>query len=71
MIETALYKAVFLSSCRQSIRLNSFVSLITIFLGECLFLFVLRYVGNKEGIYLKITKLDNHNPFITCTKRNE
>ncbi|TSI06831.1 hypothetical protein FOT98_26660 [Bacillus sp. HY001] len=52
-------------------RLNSFVSLITIFPGECWFLFVLRYVGNKEGIYLKVTKLDNHNPFVTCTKRNE
>ncbi|KMP17736.1 hypothetical protein COJ60_24755 [Bacillus cereus] len=40
-------------------RLNAFVSFITIFEGECLFLFVLQYYVDKKGIDCKATKLDN------------
>uniref|UniRef100_UPI000E2F3B59 hypothetical protein n=1 Tax=Klebsiella pneumoniae TaxID=573 RepID=UPI000E2F3B59 len=40
-------------------RLNAFVSLLIIFEGECLFLFVLRYYVVKGGIDCKATKLDN------------
>ncbi|RAS98321.1 hypothetical protein A6E27_10290 [Bacillus cereus] len=40
-------------------RLNSFVSLLIIFEGECSFLFVLRYYVDKKGINCKAAKLDN------------
>ncbi|PEJ03930.1 hypothetical protein CN684_23175 [Bacillus wiedmannii] len=52
--------------------LNSFVSFITMFLGQIFVSFVLRYnlPLDKEGIYRKITKLDN-NRLVTCTKSNE
>ncbi|PEG11169.1 hypothetical protein CN676_28705 [Bacillus wiedmannii] len=53
--------------------LNSFVSFITMFLGQIFVSFVLRYnlPLDKEGIYLKITKLDNNHHSVTCTKSNE
>ncbi|MBE7099279.1 hypothetical protein FTO65_27075 [Bacillus cereus] len=51
----------------SAIRLNSFVSSITIFSGRMFVSFVLRYnlPLDKEGIYCKTPKLDNHNHFVT------
>ncbi|MEK4677490.1 MULTISPECIES: hypothetical protein [Bacillus] len=51
-------------------RLNAFVSFITIFEGECLFLFVLRYYVDtyptrvQLGIYNKLKVISQHNPTI-------